>query len=366
MLYVPEEFRANADLAMNMPSDEDNLNFNPAAYMPLLESDEVLHRVRDEYAAKFHRKPTYEKFVKQFKTKSEVLQDTTVRKDVSPVIHLTVQTPGRDEARFLMESWIRNFIRQFGNVRADGFRRSLEMLRKEDARLDEEMRKTEAERAADSAQLALQEKLLAEKMDFIAPAQPPARPPDSPLSLQYNASNLQVSVQQPAPAKPPGLIARKLEVDIALARARQGIAAHGTSTPAELEIESKTLESFIADVQRSVGELQKTVAELQEKINTATRRIQVLAAMQSELHRRLDRINSVASLYREPVLEGAPEGGDFRVLSNPVTPELRVWPKRTLAAGVAAIAAFVICLCAALLYNYVEEARRRAVARPEA
>ena len=40
-----------------------------------------------------------------------------MKKDYSPVVHLTVQARGRDQTQFLLESWLRIFVRDFGAVR---------------------------------------------------------------------------------------------------------------------------------------------------------------------------------------------------------------------------------------------------------
>jgi chromosome segregation ATPase len=327
---------------------------HPNTVVALARNDELLKKVLDEYTQKFGTKPVeFEKFVKQFEAKTEVLQDTAVKKEVSPVVGLTVKFKGREETRFLMESWIRNLVRNFGNFALTEAKLKYEAIRKQEEALDKDLREGETEQARLLAELPLQQKFLAEKMDLLAPAEM-RRPTITSLPQLEDSNNMQIVMEQ-TPAKPPGLLARLSEARLALERAKKGVVKPETSTVAELEIDVQTLDDAITQTQASIGDLQKNVAELQQKLSTVTRDIQVKSQTQRHLHKFLDGVKTVSATYHDWDGTGLPTAGDLRALSEPVLPELRTWPKRTMVAAVAAAAVFFLSLVYLLFARYMRE-----------
>ena len=145
------------------------------------------------------------------------------------------------------------------------------------------------------------------------------------------------------------------EAEIALDRARAGSRGAGTSSPVELEREVQVLSSSVARTRADIEAIRTTVADIRQKLDSVTREVQVKTQTQQQLHKQMDHVNAVAAAYCEWNGEGLPTAGDLRVLSQPVLPELRVWPKRTLVAGIAALTAFVICLAGVLANLYLKE-----------
>jgi len=121
LLFVSSSYTVKSEIFVNrLPAIPEGETPNPDTVSTLLKSQSLLENVRNDFAKKFDiHAPKIEDFVKSFKVESTVLQDTTVRKELSPVLELQVESKGADETRFIMESWIRHFIAEFGNYTVD-------------------------------------------------------------------------------------------------------------------------------------------------------------------------------------------------------------------------------------------------------
>jgi uncharacterized protein involved in exopolysaccharide biosynthesis len=354
MRIVREEFKVTAAVYVNrlMTGQEPTEMASPSAVAQLLESNELLHHVRDEYTKAFNvaGAPEFEKFVRRFKVKTEVLQDTSVRKDISPVIELEVQSDGSSETRFLMDSWIRNFIQKYGNVAADEAASKRDDLLREDARIAKDLQQLETNRAEVRAKLALQGKLLAENLNLLAPAELPRDEINADRLMNTDVdsrtggdSNIRLNID--ATPKPLGLITRLRNVRIDMAK--------GTSASADLQREAAALEAAIQDTQTSIVQLQKTVSELQPEQARLDREVEFQRSIQARLHVSLNRF-SVAAALVHPANDSNLAGADVRAVSMPVMPELRVWPKRTFVAAGAALAALIIMIVGLLVHGYLQ------------
>lgn len=360
LLAVPEEFEASAEIYVNRLAVFQDNQLNPLTVATIVKSDEVLLKVRDAVAEKYklNPKPPLEKFVKQFRVKTEVLQDTTVRKDVSPVVLLTVSGRGREVTHFLMQTWLGVIVRDYANVGVTEATTQLEALKKQDRQLEAELAEAEALQAQYASVLPLHEQMLAEHIDFIAPSrldrpEPPRQAIGHPVEDAGSQVNMQVQVTNP-PAKDPGLISRLAEMQLAAARSGGDDAATSPGA-AQDRNEARIISGFIDDRITSITTLQGVVASLRQKLNSVSREIDVKTAQQRELHRFLDQIAVIAAMH----IESQKVGGDLRVLTQPVLPDLRVWPKRTLVALVVAIAVFIMSIAAVLMHQYLREAAMR-------
>jgi hypothetical protein len=357
MVALPEEYEASAELLVNqLGFTADDRAPHPGAVAALLTSDQVMRQVRDDFAGKFGVKPpVLEKFAKAFKVKTEVLQDTAVRKDVSPVVTVSVRSTGKDRTQFLVQQWISVFMREFGNYYAAEARVKADSVRRELAACEVDLRADEGEQARLNATLPLAQKMLAEKLDLLAPAELRPSQRGQNALLEPNASNVQVVFDSPR-QKAPGLIARQTAVRVELEEARLGAAT--TAPAARLEKEAGALAAVIAQLQAEIADLQTSVSAMEQHLNTASRNIMLRTETQRRLGKELDALLVPASFYRESREGELPAGGDVRAMSAPVTPELRVWPKRTMLAGLAAVAVFVLCVAAVLSRRYLRDAAR--------
>lgn len=361
---IREEYVAKAQVFVNRYSaaSEEILLPNPASVVRLLESPELLRNVREDFIQKFggdRKHLPLERFAKAFQVRSEVLQDTSVKKEVSPVLTLSVQATGAEATRFLMESWLRHFVRMYGNYA------TLELVRKRDAllaenqKLEGDLQAAQVELARLRTELPSQRKTLYDLMNSIAPADPPSRA-DEPVAMGTVSGTVTgpTEVNISLGTKPPGLLSRVHQLQI-----EERLAADGQSTrPLEqVRAERRAVLATIDDIQSSISALQARTADSLARADILERQVRMLTNYQTQLRTRLNDFQIGASVYQEPEAAGeghpeALEGADVRVLSLPATPELKVWPRRTLTAVAAGAATFVFAAVLLLIFRAMRSA----------
>lgn len=361
MRFVSEEFKATGALYVNrlMTAQERDEVLNPATVAQLLKSDMLLRQVRDEYMQTFNisRMSEFEKFARRFHVNTEILQDTSVRKDVSPVLELEVQSDGTSETRFLMESWIRHFMKLYGNIAADEAVQKRDNLLQEVRSVEAELQAAEEKKTSVDTKLSLQQKLLAQSMDILAPADLPQKPvqvshpaaTDLVDTRSGGESTVQVSVN--SQNKPIGLLSRLADVKVQLMKGAGQSASTGTAL---LQSEAAAISAVIRDTETSISQLQITVAAMQREQERLDREIDYKRTTLDRLNVSLNRYSVAAAISKQAVENGMPVAGDVRAISMPVTPELRVWPKRTFIAAGAALAAMLFISVALLLHRYLQ------------
>lgn len=340
LLFVKPSFQVTAEVFVNrLPSVPAGETPNPDTVASLLKSQSVLGKVRDEFARKFDAEPPpIERFMKGFSIKSTVLQDTTVRKELSPVLQLEVESEGKEQTRFIMESWIRHFIADFGNYMVQ------EALVKRDAyiqqknTLEEQMMEVSRRQYAVEARLPFIRKNFAEKLDQLSPARLRTS------SAEEEANTVQFIIQ--APRMMPGLLERYSELQL---RQRAG---DGSSTAPQ---EMRALALSIQDVHTSVAAIQAEYAEALAEDAHLTREMKMLTETRKAIDEAITRFTVASAVYREPAIDGLPAGGDIRALSMPVLPEQKVWPKRSIAALVAGIVGVVLGIFFVLFRSYLQK-----------
>lgn len=340
LLFVKPSFQVTAEVFVNrLPSVPEGETPNPDTVASLLKSSSVLGKVRDDFVRKFNEEPPpIERFVKAFSIKSTVLQDTTVRKELSPVLQLEVESEGAEQTRFIMESWVRHFIADFGNymvqealVKKDAY------MQQKDA-LEQEMLAVSRQMYAVEARLPLIRKNLAEKLDQLSPARLRTS------SAEEESNTVQFIIQ--APRMMPGLLERFSEIRL---RERAGTAS--TTAPAEM----RALSMAIQDVNTSVAQIEVEYAETLAEDARLTREMKMLTETRKAIDEAITRFTVASAVYRAPQVEGLPAGGDIRALSMPVLPEQKVWPKRSIAAVIAGIVGVILGIFFVLFRSYMQK-----------
>ncbi len=356
-----EEFKVTAQVYSTRFNASDDARY-PDVVAEIATSRYLLDKVRIDYKNQFHPKrvPYIEDFVKQFKTKTSTVQDTAVKKDFSPIIELTVQSAGREETKFLMDQWLKHLVEEQGNYAIDEARLRLTAAHNRLAEVQKVAVAAEQRQAKAAAELAWTEKLLAEKMNILAPSNL-ARPlmprtqsvNDSAAQAGTNAITLNIdhSVQNLTndstnnPSK--GLIFQLHQATIALRLAEKD---NDTSTIKSSKDLIEELNRSIEETSTSVAQLQERVADLNAEVSAATREVEEARGRMREIHFFADRIEAIASSYYLSTENGLPVAGDMRVLAGSVIPDLRVWPKRTII-SVCIGAGVMIFYCLWLLFS---------------
>ncbi len=340
LIFVPSSFRVNSELFVNrLASAPDAETPNPETVVALLKSQSVIEKVRNDYVKAFNLEssPPVERFAKQFDVETFVLQDTSVRKEFSPVLSLQVEARGSSETRYIMDRWIRNFVSQFGNYMTQEAvsKRDAFLLEKE--ALDQEIAKLELLAAEAESNLPYKRKILAEKLDLLSPSRLTLRDPDS--------DRITLDLAMRSPRMMPGLLERYSE---GLLRTRAGD-VQLTST-AELN----AIMTSVQDAQSSITEAEKGLADAVFQEANIKRQLIMLKANQTAINEAISRFAVSSAVYKDVMTESdLPGGGDIRALSMPVTPEARVWPKRVTSAAVAAAAAAILTMFFVVARNFL-------------
>lgn len=346
LLFAPEKFRVNAELYVNqievLPDVEPS---SPDTVTDLLKSQSVLSKVRDDFANEYQLSPPppIEEFAKQFSVKSSILQDTTVRKQISPVLGLEVESRGSSETRYIMTRWIHHFINDFGNFT------TLEAITKRDAylkekeRLEDEIVELETLRAQYDAQLPYLRRILAENLDTLTP---------SFLRGKESTGNEEVRVDFTIHSTPnrTGLLERYTNLELQLR-------SSPASTTASAELQA--LGSYIEETRAKIAEAEKNLAAMTSERLKTTRRLELLATNQEKVNEALSRFITIsASAVNSNDTSEYPASVDIRALSMPVSPDMRVWPKRTSTALVVGILAGVLSIFFVLGRTFLGNMRR--------
>lgn len=357
---LPGEYKVNAEMYVNRLSampDRDDVP-NPATVASLLQNDALLYQVRRDYVQTFNveNPPQFEKFVKAFKVRTNILQDTTVKKDLSPVVELEVQYAGTSETRFLMESWMQNFLTRYGSFATGEAASKRQALQFEASRLEGEIQQAVQRRSKLAAELAFQEKVLAELVDLLAPANPSpkASPARQDMADNNAGTAARVNLVLNMANKEEGFLARRARLQLELAQAQTALQDASTTPAARLEARLKALSQIIDETATSVSQYQAVVAQTQAALEEADRSIVIKRGTLDRVQQSIDRYTVITSATPSESTAEMPAGSDVRALTMPVTPEKRVWPKRTVAAGSAALAAMVLISLALLVNQYLQ------------
>lgn len=340
LYFVPSTFQAKAEIFVNRLSGlTDGEIPNPETVVSLLKSHSVIEKVRNDFVREFDldTSPPVERFAKQFEVETYVLQDTTVQKEFSPVLSLKVEAKGSSETRYIMERWIRNSIAEFGNYTAQEAIIKQEAFLLEKKNLESEINRVERLQSEAEARLPYFRKILAEKLDLLSPSRLILRDPES--------DKITLDLNMRSPRMMPGLLERYNEIVL---RTRAGDA--GSTAAGELD----ALASSIEDAQSSVTEAEKKLAEGIFSQMLTERQLTMLRGNQTAINDALSRFIVASAVYQDVQADGKlPAGGDIRALSMPITPETRVWPKRTISAAVAGVAAAILTIFFIIARNFL-------------
>lgn len=361
-LFFREEFKASGQIYSTRFNASDDARY-PDTVSQIATSSHLLDKVRIAYKDHFKlsRAPAIEDFVKQFKVKTEVIQDTAVKKEFSPVIELNVQSAGREETRFLMETWLRVLVEDQGNyateeakIRWGAAKQTIDAI----AIVAGAAEKRQADAAAEMVWL---EKQLAEQMNRLAPGElirpllPKTQSVNDAASIAGSNSisfNVDHTVQNNNANGTPGLLARLEDAKLALALAQD------EGDTVSVKKKQKLVELLSADISQtsqSIAELQLRVADSARRVSTSTREVEEARGRMREAHLFADRIEAIGSThFLGTGADGLPVAGDIRAIAGPVVPDLRAWPKRTVLSvgvGVACGAFYCLWLLMALWMN---------------
>jgi len=358
--------------------ETDRPGIHPPSFRSLFTSDEVIEYVRRQYndmvangilteADGHHKIETpIEKLRGWFLAQSGTTVDTTISTEFSPVIELRTKGTSQGQAKSLMEIWISRCLEKYGNLLNEEARFLADSAQTRAAELNQEMAELTARRERVERELQFVDAETASRMRQLTGAPLPER--KEPLSDEVAALGVfsggrDSTVAIVAPDATPGLWERRtqLEIDEAVAPPTDSPDG-GPAGRASAELQKiAEIENRMREELRDLSDQAALLAAERAEIAVQLKRVEYAARMNASV------AGQSEALVRATSAEGEGWGqekyGTLRVLGEPVLPALRVWPKRTLIAGAAAIAMLGFLLLLFCAEKYLESAIRRAAAR---
>ncbi|MCX7766387.1 MAG: hypothetical protein N2246_06760 [Candidatus Sumerlaeia bacterium] len=376
-----EKYEVNAALLINQPPPIQGLEYEdfqtPAiSFERLLLSDELINKVLDEFARKYNRRIKLEFFKKRFETKTEVAEDTSVRRRYSPVIQLRAYGNTPEEAKFIMNTWINLAIKHYGDLPAQGAKFFLDYYLTNLNQTQQLLKEKEAEYVKVKWELHSKMKELIDLENQLAPAEIPLdiKRRISELGIARTAQNVDVSIQQRENVPLPGLIAQLSNLDIEIARLSGALKTLTESqqsqakTPQQEESilntrmelsaaqeQRKALEAQISQISEKITQIQKVVGGLELRYEELGREIQDLQDKFALFSRLKNQLESYAGIVNYQGEYPPDHRSELRVITSAIKPELRVFPKRGFFTLLALILGSILAILALVINKYLND-----------
>ena len=369
-----EQFRSFAQIMIKDPPqviDEERSSYTPISYQHLLFNDKMLRDVRDDFAAQAVIDPNVlkiEKFKNLFEIKTNVVQDTTLRKEFSPVIVLSADSDSPANARLLMETWLRHFMQGFSELQSRRMAFFSRTYGKKIQDIETQINDKEREFTTIRWQLPFKMRRLTSLEMLIAPAPAQLPSPERRRSYYRYRGDTAVDVATPEilPAElKDGLQARLTDAEISLAAAK---AAGDAAETGRIEASIEALKAEIQSLSEEIAGLQKETADMEFRYQQLSREI---TALKDQYQYAADIYNQAdadaAGLRHEgkggpsdvpESIEDLSERGDIMVVSQPSLPEMRVFPKKSLSCMIAGIVGLLLSIIAVTLDKFMRDSRQ--------
>jgi len=359
-----EKFRSYAQLMIKEPrkfTDTERDAITPLSYKVLLLNDNLLKEVRDEFCKVTGLSPfplAIEKFRQAFEVKTEIVKDTSVKIEYSPVISISADAGTAQFAQKLMEIWVRRFMDRCGDILA----READFATRSYLDKAENLKKTLTEK--ETALLKMRWELpfrirrLTAKEMLLAPTSITWEFRDErPSYYKYrDQTRVDFSMIEPAtaPAMVNGLEQQLVQVDVELAAARAG---NNPSPIAALEAKRNTLLEKVKQTNADIAIFQKDTAELEARFQTLAREVTSLR----------DEYSYVMDLKNQADVEAhgltysnkgdGRERSDIIILSPPSLPELRIFPKKTIFCLIAGVVGFFLTTLLFIFEKFMKDGK---------
>lgn len=335
--FVKNEYEVTANLYVNRMNLTESGPPSPASVAKLLENPMLLEKVKLDYVKEFQYEDELpiEKFAKQFKTQTEILQDTTVRKDLSPIIKMTVGSVGTSETKFLMDRWIHHTIAEYGSYATQESINKLQILETESTKIEKKLSELEKENAVINSKIPFVKRKLAEQLESLSPARlNSAMEPENNIDIRIESNTRE------------GLIARKTELEIEL---KAGTA--GSTAP---KILAAIIEK-IGEIEKNTIVTEQELSKLYEELSRNNRETKTVTESYTALRSNLNKFLPTAALYEINNNDKRPYGTDISLLSSPVMPEKKVWPPRSVLSGIIAVLVTIVNIISLFVLQYFQK-----------
>ncbi|MCD6386029.1 hypothetical protein J7M23_09675 [Candidatus Sumerlaeota bacterium] len=384
---VSERYEVHSAIYINQPPQLTGMNYyqmmTPAmSFEPLLTSDDLIQEVKRQYEEKFKiREIKFELFKKRFKVKTEIAEDTGVRRRYSPVMSLTTYGKTPEEARFIMERWVAGAIKRYGDLPAQSVKFYLDFYRSSLGETQTLLKQKEQEYVKVKWELHAKMKELIEKENILAPTNIPLDLQKRVLELgtARTAQNVDVNIQQGVTERT-GLLTELAQQDIEIAHLKGTLASLEQSleklkkTPSDLnktdlitliedtkhdlaaaEAKREALQKKIEQTDNEITKLQKVVTELELRFESLGREVDALRKKFELFSRLKNEAEAFAGITHFQGDYPANYRSELRLVAGPVTPEIRVYPKRSVFALIALVVGLFLTTLFVVLNKYLTD-----------
>lgn len=332
---------------------------NPLTFETLLKSAALINEVRNEYVkkSKIHP-PMLELFIKDFKVKTNLVEDTTIRKKVSPLIEISVRANSRENAKLLMEIWTSYFIKKYGDIVAKDAEFVADYFSEKLGDIETKLKEKEKEYTDIKWQLPMKIKELANLEDQLAPGQMffPMSQKEPRILGPYNFQDMKVEVQ-PANYGESAMASGKigLKEKLRLHEIKIEEAKRKGEAVKNLSAEYDALVEVINKAEKEIIEKQKQVADLEQKYESVGREVEVLK-QQFQLTSSMFSQTDLEARAVDKKNRGELEGSDVLVMSPATLPDKRVFPRVTLFSLISFALGIMLCASVLIVRKYIFDA----------
>jgi uncharacterized protein involved in exopolysaccharide biosynthesis len=400
-------------------ADFDMLQTPAFSFEPLIKSDDLLFQVMTKYEEKYpDRANKFELFKKRFKVKTETVEDTSIRRRFSPVIRLTTYGPTPHESTFIMNTWIALAIDRYGDLPGESMKFYIDYYKDELQNIQTQLENKEKEYVSTKWELHASMKELIEKENILAPVGVPIDLGKQYrwIGDTRNLQSVDVVVQPKEDTGQVGLITEETRLAIDISSLKAGVAylddvlsgegeehslpgekemdtlqgllnqqninvspielhelvasaASGTRAVIELkktriaaEKERRSAEQRLSSLRSKIEEVNKEIAKLQKKVGTLELRYEQLGREVDDLKNKFSVMstlkNEIESFTGVSEYTGnypSDHRSELRVISNPVEPQIRFYPKRSVFIPLVAIVTFLLMLILVIFHKYLTD-----------
>lgn len=336
-------------------------DLNPLTYEILLKSPSLLNEVRIEYCKKVKKTPPMlELFIKGFKVKTTMVEDTTIRKKLSPVIEVSVTDSSRQNAKILMDTWTTIFIKRFGDTIAKDAEYISDYFEQRLKEIQSSLETKEKEYSDIKWQLPTKIKQLSDAEDLLSPGRMfyPVYQKEPKILGPYNYQDVNVQVQ-PMSISESGQTSNKVGLREQLKRHELKIqtAKSKGENIKDLTIELNALNQVIKDTENEIHQLQNEVSLLEQKYEATGREVDTLKQQYQLTSSMFSQTNLEArAINKEGKTEF--EGSDVLVISPAVMPDKRIFPRFTIFTIASFILGIFLCTIVLIVRKYIFDAQK--------
>ncbi len=358
-----ERFRSSAQIMIKEPREVTNAERTPLtalSYEFLLSNDDLIRQVMTDYAKAIKKPLTkfrLEQFKKAFEVTTEVEQDTTVRKEYSPIIVLTADADTPQNARLELEIWLRHFMQRYGDILS----READYTSRYYAKKGEELQKTLAEKEKVFLklrwELPFKIRQLTAKELLLAPARVKLDYRDERRSYyKYrDQESIRISVGEPETLpETKGLEKQLVDTEIDLASAA---AQNNTAKVALLLAKKKALTEKIDATKKEIASLQTETALLEKDFQALARDVSALRDQYQYVMDLKNQAEVDAEGFHYANKNNNGERTDIVILAHPSLPDLRIFPKKTTSCLIAGLVGLILSILAVVFDKFIRDSR---------